>query len=110
MSAFDLGQDRLWLGGADEWLGCLVVLGEVAIDRGLQVDKSRSRSTPRCRRRRGSLAKKPSDAGLGFAGAAHDLDRPQALGPEQDDLGPPDVFLQTVPIGRDRRQTRTIGR
>ena len=39
MPAFDLGQDRLRLCGPDEWLGCLVVLGEVVVDRGLQVDE-----------------------------------------------------------------------
>jgi hypothetical protein len=35
----DLGQDWLGLGGPDERLGPLVVLGEVAVDRGLQVDQ-----------------------------------------------------------------------
>ena len=39
MPAFDLGQNRLGLGGPDEGLGRLVVLGEVAVDGGLQVDQ-----------------------------------------------------------------------
>ena len=60
MPAFDLGQDRVRLCGPDEWLGCLVVLGEVAVDRGLR--STSEWNTPRRRRRRVSLAKKPSTA------------------------------------------------
>ena len=72
-------------------------------------------------RRPGLVAQQPVDAGLqvarlpaphaglGLARPAHDLDRAQPVGREQHDLCPPDVFLRTVPIGHERRQTRTIG-
>lgn len=39
MPALDFGQDGLGLGGPDERLGRLVVLGEVTVDRGLEVDQ-----------------------------------------------------------------------
>ena len=39
MPSLDLGQDGLGLDRPDERFGCLVVLGEVAVDRGLQVDE-----------------------------------------------------------------------
>ena len=42
------------------------------------------------------------DAGLRCAGPAHDLNRADALGREQYDLGPPDVLLRRVAI-RDNR-------
>ena len=48
-------------------------------------------------------------AGLGLARPAHDRDRADAVGREQHDLRPPDVFLRAVPVGHDRRQARTIG-
>ena len=39
MPSGDLGDDAVWIGGPDERLGPVIVLGEVAIDRGLQVDQ-----------------------------------------------------------------------
>jgi hypothetical protein len=42
------------------------------------------------------------DAGLGLAGPAHDLGRPEAVGGRQNDPGPPDVLLRAVPIRDDR--------
>ncbi len=46
MPAFDFCQDCLWLGGPDERLGALVVLGEVAVDRGLQGDQGVETAAP----------------------------------------------------------------
>jgi hypothetical protein len=39
MPSGDLGDDAVWVGGPDEGLGPAVVFGEVAIDRGLEVDQ-----------------------------------------------------------------------
>ena len=37
--ALDLGDDGVGVGGPDEGLGSVVVLGEIAVDRGLEVDE-----------------------------------------------------------------------
>src|SRR5882724_6169568 len=39
MPTFDFGEYRLCLGGPDEGFGRLIVLGEVAVDRRLEVDQ-----------------------------------------------------------------------
>ena len=47
------------------------------------------------------------DAGLGLAGLAHDRDGTPPIGEQQHDPRPPDMLLRAVPVGSDRRQTRT---
>ena len=49
------------------------------------------------------------DAGLRLAGPAHDLDRAEAVGREQHDLGPPDMLLRRVAVADDCLQTAAIG-
>jgi hypothetical protein len=46
---FDGGDDFVGIGGPGEWFGSLVMLGNVAVDGGLQVDDGMK--TPRLRRR-----------------------------------------------------------
>ena len=60
MPSIDLLDDAVGIGGPDEGFGFAVVCAEVAVDRGLQVDQERK--TPRCNRRRVSVAKKVSTA------------------------------------------------
>ena len=50
------------------------------------------------------------DAGLGLAGLPHDLDRADAVGAQQDDLGAPDVLLRRVAVLDQRPQAAAIGR
>ncbi len=49
------------------------------------------------------------DAGLGFAGLAHDRVRPDALGAEQHNLRPPDMFLRRVAIFDQRSEPINVG-
>src|SRR5215471_14911938 len=49
------------------------------------------------------------DAGVGLAGPAHDLVRDDAVGGEQDDLGPPRVLLRGVAVSDDRLKPPSIG-
>jgi hypothetical protein len=39
MPSGDFGDDAIWVGGPDERPGLAVVLGEVAVDGGLEVDE-----------------------------------------------------------------------
>ena len=49
------------------------------------------------------------DAGLRLAGRPHDLDRAEAIGRKQHDLGPPGMLLGGVAVAEDRCQTAAIG-
>jgi hypothetical protein len=49
------------------------------------------------------------DDGLGLSGSPHDLGGAVAVGGQQDDLGPPDMLLRTVPIGDNRLQLGSVG-
>lgn len=46
---------------------------------------------------------------LRFTGLAHDLDSPDAIGTQQDDLGPPDVLLGRIAIPGQGHQALVIG-
>src|SRR3982751_4130333 len=48
------------------------------------------------------------DAGLRLAGSAHDLDRAEAAGRKQHDLGPPGMLLRGVAVADDRFQAAAI--
>lgn len=48
-------------------------------------------------------------AGLRFAGLSHDFDSPDAIGTQQDDLGPPDVLLGRIAIPGQGHQALVIG-
>jgi hypothetical protein len=48
------------------------------------------------------------DAGLGLACPAHDLDRAEAAGRKQHDLGPPGMLLRGVAVADDRLQAAAI--
>jgi len=49
------------------------------------------------------------DAGLGFAGPADDRVGAKPVRAQQDDLGPPDLFLRRVAIPYERLQPEAIG-
>ena len=49
------------------------------------------------------------DAGLRLARPAHDRDRPEAVGAQQNDLGPPDVLLGRVAVPVERLQAAAVG-
>jgi hypothetical protein len=49
------------------------------------------------------------DAGLGLAGLTHDRVRPDALGAEQHNLRPPDMFPQRVAISDQRSEPINVG-
>ena len=53
------GDDFVWIGGPGEGLWLLVVVGDEAIDGGLEIDDVPLK-TPRLRRRLVRMAKKPS--------------------------------------------------
>ena len=59
LPALDGGDDAVRVGGPDERLRVAVGFGDEAMNGSLQLD---DRNTPRFRRRRVSLAKKPSTA------------------------------------------------
>ena len=48
------------------------------------------------------------DAGLGLPRPAHDLDRAEAAGRKQHDLGPPGMLLRGVAVADDRLQAAAI--
>ena len=48
------------------------------------------------------------DAGLRLAGPAHDLDRAEAAGRKQHDLGPPGMLLRGVAVADDRLEAAAI--
>ena len=50
------------------------------------------------------------DAGLRLARPAHDRDRPEAIGTEQHDLGPPDVLLGRIAVTDQSLQAAAVGR
>jgi hypothetical protein len=47
--------------------------------------------------------------GLRGARPAHDLDRADTFGGQEDDFGPPDMLLRGVAVGHDRLQSAAIG-
>jgi hypothetical protein len=46
---------------------------------------------------------------LALPGAAHDLDRAETVGGQQNDRGAPDVFLRAVTVGRHRFKANAVG-
>ena len=48
------------------------------------------------------------DAGFGFARPAHDLARADAIGAEQNDIGPPDVLLGGIAVVDQSQQPLAI--
>jgi hypothetical protein len=57
---FDSGDHAIWVGGPDEGFGIEVCFGDEAVDGDPQINEDRN--TPRLRRWRVGLAKKPSTA------------------------------------------------
>ena len=103
--------DFVGIGGPGEGLWVIVGFGEKAVDGRLEIDDRAAALVAQQPVNRGpheALLPTPH-TDFALACAAHDLDRAQAVGGQEDNPLPPDMPPPAVPVPDDRFRAGTIG-